>query len=155
MIKLDKMAIKQFHLVGTFIIWCLFSFWIKCSGNSLGAVVINDHSIQVVKSQQHLGYFLEHLIKNLIKLMYTPNGTLWYPFCLVWSSITCFRPENVSYNWPITVSDKITTAPRLVSEHLIKKENNYQTMNILTKWNCLTPLLSSLVNYYLFQPWKC
>ena len=23
------------------------------------------------------------------------------PFCLVWSCITCFRPENVSCNWLI------------------------------------------------------
>ena len=22
---------------------------------------------------------------------------VWYPFCLVWSSISFFRPENVSY----------------------------------------------------------
>ena len=43
------------------------------------------------------------------------------------------------------ISGKITTAPRLVSEHLIKKENKYQIMNIHTKWNCLIPILSSLV----------
>ena len=40
MTKLDKMGIKQFHLVCTFIICCLFSFLIKCSETSLGAVVI-------------------------------------------------------------------------------------------------------------------
>ena len=40
MTKLDKMGIKQFHLVCTFIICCLFSFLIKCSQTSLGAVVI-------------------------------------------------------------------------------------------------------------------
>ena len=40
MTKLDKMGIKQLHLVCTFIIWCLFSFLIKCSETSLGAVVI-------------------------------------------------------------------------------------------------------------------
>ena len=28
------MDIKQFHLVCTFIIWCLFSFWNECSKNS-------------------------------------------------------------------------------------------------------------------------
>ena len=40
MTKLDKMGIKQFHLVCTFIIRCLFSFLIKYSETSLGAVVI-------------------------------------------------------------------------------------------------------------------
>ena len=40
MTKLDKMGIKQLQLEFTFIIWCLFSFLIKCSETSLGAVVI-------------------------------------------------------------------------------------------------------------------
>ena len=34
------MGIKQFHLVCTFIFWCLFSFLIKYSETSLGGVVI-------------------------------------------------------------------------------------------------------------------
>ena len=34
------MGIKQFHLVCTFIIWCLFSSWSECSEKSLGTVVI-------------------------------------------------------------------------------------------------------------------
>ena len=38
--KLNKMGIEQFHLVCTFIIWCLFFSLIKCSETSLGAVVI-------------------------------------------------------------------------------------------------------------------
>ena len=84
--------------------------------------------------------------------MYILNGTVWYPFCLVWSCITCFSPENISSNWLIMTSDKITTAPRLVSEHLIKNENKYQIMNVHTKWNCLITILSSLVMYYLLQP---
>ena len=33
------MGIKHFHLVCTVIIWCLFSFLIKCSETSLSAVV--------------------------------------------------------------------------------------------------------------------
>jgi len=47
--------------------------------------------------------FSEHFkMKTNIRLwMYTPNGTVWYPLCLLWSSITCFRPENVSYKLPI------------------------------------------------------
>ena len=48
-------------------------------------------------------------------------------------------------------SGKITTAPRLVSEHLIKKENKHQITNVQTKWNYLIPILSSLVMYYSFQ----
>ena len=48
-------------------------------------------------------------------------------------------------------SGKITTAPRLVSEYLIKKVNKHQIMNVHTKWKCLVPILSSLVMYYLFQ----
>ena len=57
--------------------------------------------------------------------------------------------------WPIMISGKITTAPRLVSEHMIKEENKHQIMNEHTKWNCLIPILSSLVMYYLFQVRKC
>ena len=49
------------------------------------------------------------------------------------------------------ISGKITTAPRLVSEHLIKNENKHQIMNVHTKWNCLIPILSTLVKNYLFQ----
>ena len=40
MTKLDKIGIKQFHLVYTFIICCLFSFLIQSSETSLGVVVI-------------------------------------------------------------------------------------------------------------------
>ena len=40
MTKLDKMGIKQFLLVCTFIIWCLFSSWSECSEKSPVTVVI-------------------------------------------------------------------------------------------------------------------
>ena len=40
MTKLDKLGVKQFHLVCTFIIWCLFWFLIKCCGTSLDVVLI-------------------------------------------------------------------------------------------------------------------
>ena len=40
MTKLDKIGIKQFHLVCTFIFWCLFLLWSECSEKSLGTVVI-------------------------------------------------------------------------------------------------------------------
>ena len=37
---MDKMGIKPLHFVCTFIIWCLFSFWSKCSETSICTVVI-------------------------------------------------------------------------------------------------------------------
>ena len=52
----------------------------------------------------------------------------------------------------VGMNRKITTASRQVSEHLIKNENKHQIMTVPTKWNCLIPILSSLVMYYLFQP---
>ena len=48
---------------------------------------------------------------------------------------------------PMCISGKITTAPRLFSEHLLQDENEHQIMNIHTKWNCLIPILSGLVKY--------
>ena len=62
-----------------------------------------------------------------------------------------FRAENVSSNWLIMISGKITTTPMLVSQYLIKNENKHQIMNVLTKWKYFIPILSSLVMYYLFQ----
>ena len=59
--------------------------------------------------------------------------------------ISCFRDENVSHKSPMCISDKITTVPRLFSEHLTQNENKHQIMNVHTKWNCLIPILSSLV----------
>ena len=35
------------------------------------------------------------------------------------------------------VSNKITTVPRLFSEHFLQNENKHQIMNVHTKWNCL------------------
>ena len=45
------------------------------------------------------------------------------------------------------------TVPRLFSEHLLQNENKHQIMNVYTKWNCLIPILSTLVKYYLTQNW--
>ena len=45
------------------------------------------------------------------------------------------------------IGGKITTVPRLFSEHLVQDENKHQIMNVQTKWNCLIPILSGLVNY--------
>ena len=63
--------------------------------------------------------------------MYTLNGIVWYPFGLVWSNISCFKPENVSYIG--TDSGKITTVPRLFSEHSLQSKNKHQIMNVYTK----------------------
>ena len=92
----------------------------------------------------------EYLIKKENKHQIMNVHTKWnclIPICPVWSCITCFSSENVSSNWPIMTSGKITTAPRLVSEHLIKNEKKHQIMNVHTQWNCLIPILSSLVIY--------
>ena len=61
-------------------------------------------------------------MKTNIRLwMYTLRGTVWYHFCLVWSSISCFRPENVSYIGNRYV--QITTVSRLFSDHSKMKTN--------------------------------
>ena len=74
--------------------------------------------------------------------MYTLNGTVWYPFCPVWSSISCFSNEIVSYKEPIATyrSGKITTVPRLISEYSLQDENKHHIMNVHTRWNCLVPV---------------
>ena len=74
--------------------------------------------------------------------MYTLKGTVGYPFCLVWSSISSFSNENVSDKEPIRTIAKITTIPRLVSEHPLQDENKYQIVNVHNKRNCLIPILS-------------
>ena len=94
--------------------------------------------------------FSEHSLQNEIKhqiMNVHTKGTVWYLFCLVWSSISCFRDENVSHKSPMFISDKITTVPRLFSEHSLQDENKHQIMNVHTKWNCLIPILSGLVKY--------
>ena len=71
------------------------------------------------KSQPCPDYFLDthSQMKTNIRLwMYTWNGTLWYLFCLVWSSISCFMDENVSHKSLMCISGKITTVPRLFWE---------------------------------------
>ena len=133
-------------------VWYLFcSVWssISCFRPENVSYISNRYA-QVVKSQPHLDYFqnTHSKMKTNIRLwMYTLNGTVWYPFCSVWSSISCFRPENVSYKKLICRSGKITIAPRLFSDHSLKTQNKHQIMNVLTKWNCLIPILFSLVKH--------
>ena len=52
-----------------------------------------------------------------------------------------FKPENVSYY-------RITTVPRLFSEHLLQKISKHQIMNVNIKWNCFIPILSSIHNAF-------
>ena len=68
------MGIKQFHLVCTFIIWCLFSFWSECSENSLGTVVI----FPLI----HIGYLYLTFsgLKQLILDQTRQNGYQTVPF---------------------------------------------------------------------------
>ena len=47
----------------------------------------------------------------------------------------------------VWLSGKITTVPKLFSEHLLQDENKHQIMNVQTKWNCLIPILSGLDKY--------
>ena len=49
----------------------------------------------------------------------------------------------------------ITSVPRLFSEHLHQMKKKHQIMNVHIKWDCLIPILSSLVKYYQFQGWSC
>ena len=63
-------------------------------------LAIRNQYVAVAKSQPHLDYFqnTHSKIKTNIRLwMYTLNATVWYLFCSVWSGISCFSPENVSY----------------------------------------------------------
>ena len=51
----------------------------------------------------------------------------------------------VASNRYVQLSGKTTTAPRQFSEHLLQNENKHQIMNVHIKWNCLIPILYSLV----------
>jgi len=92
--------------------------------------------------------FSEHSLRdeNIELSMYTLKGTVWYPFCPLWSSISCSGNEIVSDMEPIRVSCKITTLPRLFSEHSLQDENKHQIMNVYTEKKQI-PILSSLVKY--------
>ena len=61
------------------------------------------------------------------------------------------RVEIVSYKYSLRISGKITTLPRLFSEDLHQMKNKHPIVNVHIKWDCLIPILSSLVKYYQFQ----
>ena len=62
-----------------------------------------------------------------------------------------FRDKILVIPLYISISGKITTVRRLFSEHLLQNENKHQIMNVHIKWDCLIPILSSLVKYSQFQ----
>ena len=55
--------------------------------------------------------------------------------------------KKVSHKSAMCISGKITTVPRLFSEHLLQDENKHQIMNVHTKWNYLIPIFSGLVKF--------
>ena len=134
------------ELFDTHFVW----FGLVLAVSQLKLLVTCNRYVQVVESPPYLDSFLNTHFKmktNIRVWMYTPNGTVWYPFCLVWLSISCFRIEIVSYKWPICTKGKITTVPRLFLKHSLQNENKHPIMNVHTKWNCLIPILYSLVKY--------
>ena len=60
-------------------------------------LAISNRYVEVAKSQPRLDYFqnTHSKIKTNIRLwMYTLNGNVWYLFCSVWSSISCFMSRK-------------------------------------------------------------
>ena len=49
------------------------------------------------------------------------------------------------------IGGKITTVPKLFSEHLVQDENKHQIMNVQTKWNCLIPICLVWSNISFFR----
>ena len=94
--------------------------------------------------------FSEHLLQDENKHQIMNVQTKWNCLIPILSGLVnyyLFRDENVSHKSSMCISGKITTVPRLFSEHLVQDENKHQIMNVQTKWNCLIPILSGLVNY--------
>ena len=80
-----------------------------------------------------------------MELFYT--NLVWFGQGLAVSGKKTFMVENVRHKSLMCISSKITTIPRLFSEHLLQNENKDQIMNVHTKWNCLLPILSGLIKY--------
>ena len=96
---------------------------------------------RLAATPHHFFFTVTRTVWVFIRLwIHTPNGTVWHPFGLVWSSISGFRLENMSYKRSLHIRGKITTVPRLFSEHLLKNGNNHHFLNVHTKWNCLIPI---------------
>ena len=138
----------MYTLNGT--VWYLFCpVWSSISCFRDENVSLSHRCVQVVKSQPYQGSFqnTHSKMKTNIRLwMYTLNGIVWYLFCPVWSSISCFRDENVSLSHRCV--QVLKSQPYKGSfQNTLQNENKHQIMNVHTKWNCLIPILSSLVEY--------
>ena len=129
------MGIKQFHLVCTFIIWCLFSFLIKCFEKSLGAVVI----LSLVWNGDFI-FLMFSSLKQVILVQTRQNGYQTVPFgvyihniiwCLFSFLIKCFEKSLgavviLSLVWN---GDLFLTFSRLKQVNLVQtRQNGYQTV---------------------------
>ena len=148
----DTIALQSTNQIGfqkkipSFILdWLSSEVWVRQEWeNSMLQLTLNTHApINNFRSCRKL----QKQIKHIRLGVYTLNGTVWYPFCQTWSSITCFKSENFGCKRQLHVSGKITTILRLISWNLPQMENKHQIMNVHTKWNCLIPILSGLVKY--------
>jgi len=86
---------------------------------------------------------------NITLWMYTSNGTVSYPFCLLWSSIVSgLKTLVTSYD---STSGKITTMPRLFSKHLFQNENIRETVwyPFCLLWSSITRFRPENVSYKL------
>ena len=83
--------------------------------------------------------YIDSFSYSVVLEMYSPNTTVWYPFCLLWSSITCFRPENVSYKCPIL--------------QVVKSQPHLDYIQRIT-WSCLILRDDIIVSQRLPQPYQ-
>ena len=101
--KPDKKGIKQFHLVNTFIIWCLFLLWSECAENSL--------CIYVILSLTCIGY-LYLTFSDLKQLIFDQTGQNGYqsvPFSVyIHNQMFVFTFEWVCWKQPKYGCDFIT-----------------------------------------------
>ena len=119
-------------------------------------LVVSGYYVQVTNSQPYPNYFEITHSKIETNIIIMNVHSKWYcliPICLLCSNIASFRDEIVSKQRLLHIS--ITTIPRLFWDHSLQNENKHQIWNVHTKWNCLTPILSTLVQYCQFQGWKC
>ena len=80
-------------------------------------------------------------MKTNIRLwMYSSNGTVWCPFCLLWSNIASFRDEIVSNQWLLRTSESQPYPDYFEITHSKMKTCKHQIMNVHIKWNCLIPI---------------
>ena len=127
------MGIKQFLLVCTFIIWCLFSFLINCFEKSLGAAVIlslvwNDDLFLTFSS-----------LKQVILVQTKQNGYQTVPFDVyIHNLMFVFISDKVFWKEPRCSFDFITCMERydlflmfssLKQVILVQtRQNGYQTV---------------------------